>query len=155
MIQTGQELNYKNLLSFRKLMTQDEMKKEMKYLENFLKENELKIVGPKISTTFSVNQAIVPTMDIEILIPIDGSFTETEKYKLKDIFKLTNAIKVTHKGNPQGLQQNVLLIQKYIQEKKLTPIAGLYTVNINEVTIPDEFENYEAHLYLSISPNII
>lgn len=151
MIKTGQELYLKNLLSFRKSMTQDEMKE----LESFLKEKEIEVVGHKISTTFSVNQAMVPTMDIEILIPINKEFEETSKYKIKKEFKLTNALKVNYKGNPQGMQQNMLLMQQYIGEKKLIPISGLYTINIQEVKTAEEIDNYEADMYLAVSPNIL
>ena len=42
----------------------------MNDIDNFIKENGLKVVGPKLSTTFSVTQAMVPSMDIEILIPL-------------------------------------------------------------------------------------
>lgn len=155
MIKTGQELYLKNLLSFRKSMTQDEMKNEMKELESFFKEKEIEVVGHKISTTFSVSQAMVPTMDIEILIPINKEFEETSKYKIKKEFKLTNALKVNHKGNPQGMQQNILLIQKYIGEKNLIPISGLYTININEVKTVEEIDKYEADMYLAVNPNIL
>lgn len=43
----------------------------MNDIDLFIKENGLAVVGPKISTTYSVTQAMVPTMDIEILIPVD------------------------------------------------------------------------------------
>lgn len=154
-MEVGQELYIKNLLSFRKRMTQDEMKVEMKELESFLKEKQIKIIGHKISTTFSVSQAIVPTMDIEFLIPISKEFEETVKYKIKKEFKLTNALKVDYKGNPKGIQENILLMQKYIAENNLVPISGLYTITINEVQTADQLDKFEANIYLSISPNIL
>ena len=77
MIETCQELHLNNLLSFRKTLTQTEVQKEMNDIDSFIKENGLTIVGPKISTTYSITQAIVPTMDIEILIPVDKEFNET------------------------------------------------------------------------------
>ncbi|WP_242849771.1 hypothetical protein [Clostridium sp. C8] len=83
MIEIGQELYLKNLLSFRKQLTQAEVQKEMNDIDNFIKKNNLTIVGPKISTTYSVTQAMMPTMDIEVLIPVDKEFTETNMYKLK------------------------------------------------------------------------
>lgn len=153
MIKIGQELYIKNLLSFRKSITQDEMKTEMKELESFLKKKEIKVIGHKISTTFSVNQAMTPTMDIEILIPIDKVFEETAKYKFKKEFKLINALKVNYKGNPQGMQQNILLMQQYIGEKNLVPISGLYTITIKEIKTSEEIDRFEADMYLSVSPN--
>lgn len=155
MIETAQELYLNNLLSFRKTLTQNEVQKEMNNIDSFIKEKGLTIVGPKISTTYSVTQAMIPTMDIEILIPVDKEFDETDMYKLKKEFKLTNCLKVKHCGNPQGIQQNILLMQQYIKEKALIPISSLYTVNINEIKTQDELDKYEADIYLSISSNII
>lgn len=155
MIETCQELHLNNLLSFRKTLTQPEVQKEMNDIDSFIKENGLTIVGPKISTTYSVTQAMVPTMDIELLIPVNKEFNETDMYKFKRTFKLTNCLKVKHRGNPQGMQQNILLIQQYIKEKSLMPISSLYTVNLNEIKTQDELDKYEADIYLSISPNII
>lgn len=43
----------------------------MNSIESFIKDNNLTVVGPKISTTYSVTQSMTPTMDIEILIPVD------------------------------------------------------------------------------------
>ena len=71
MIETGQEIYLTNLLSFRKQLTQTEVQKEMNSIESFIKDNNLTVVGPKISTTYSVTQSMTPTMDIEILIPVD------------------------------------------------------------------------------------
>lgn len=155
MIETNQQLYLTNLLSFRKQLTQDEVKKEMNNIESFIKENNLTVVGPKISTTYSVTQAMTPTMDVEILIPVDKEFNETNMYKLKKEFKLTNCLKVSHKGNPQNMQQGILLMQQYIKEKYIIPISSLYTVNVNEVTSQDELDKYEADIYLSINPNIL
>lgn len=155
MLETNQELYLDNLLSFRKTLTQNEVQKEMNDINSFIKENGLTIVGPKISTTYSATQTMIPTMDIEILIPVNSEFLENDVYKFKKEFKLTNCLKVKHRGNPQGMQQDILLIQQYIKEKSLIPISSLYTVNLNEIKTQDELDKYEADIYLSISPNII
>jgi len=74
MIEEHQEFHANNLLSFRASLTQAEMQKEMQNLEKFINDNNLTIVGPKISTTYSVSQGIVPTMDLEILVPISSLY---------------------------------------------------------------------------------
>lgn len=99
----------------------------MNYIDNFIKENGLKVVGPKLSTTFSVTQAMVPSMDIEILIPLDNQFNDTDKYKCKNEFKLTNCLQISHKGNPMTFQNTIMKIQKYIEDNKLMPINSLHT----------------------------
>ncbi|SHH95062.1 effector-binding domain-containing protein [Clostridium collagenovorans DSM 3089] len=154
MIEINQELHLKNLLSFRKNLTQAELQKELIDIDSFIKENGLTVIGPKISTTYSVTQSMMPTMDIEILIPVDKIFSENHMYNLKKELKLTNCLKLEHRGNPQSMQQNIILIQQYIKDKGLMPISSLYTVSLNEAKTPDELENYVAELYLSISPNI-
>ena len=78
MLETNQEFYCKNLLSFRKTLTQNEMQKEFNSIDTFIKENGLTIVGPKISTTYSIIQAMVPSMDVEILIPVNKEFNDTD-----------------------------------------------------------------------------
>ena len=155
MIEEHKEFNINNLLSFRASLTQDEMQKEMQNLEKFINDNNITIVGSKINTTYSVTQGIVPTMDIEMLIPIDKEFQETEKYKFKPELKLINALKSVHKGNPQGFNDTVIEIQKYIQDNKLMSITSLYIVNVFEVKNQEDMDKFHAELYISINPNIL
>ena len=155
MISNNENLKFNSLLSCRKSLTHMEFGEEMKKLDKFILDNSLKVVGPKISTTYSISQAMVPTMDIEVLIPLEMEFTETTDYKFKPEFKLVNCLKLTHKGNPQGFNDSVMSLQKYITEEKLVPISTLYTVNIQEAKALDEAENFQADLYISISPNIL
>ena len=154
MLETNQEFYCKNLLSFRKTLTQDEMQKEFNSIDTFIKENGLTIVGPKISTTYSITQAMVPSMDVEILIPVNKEFNDTDIYKFKKEIKLVNCLKISHKGNPMIFQNSVMSMQKYIEENKLMPISTLYTVNIKEVKTQEEIDTYEADAYISINPNI-
>ena len=114
----------------------------MNDIDNFIKENGLKVVAPKLSTTFSVTQAMVPSMDIEILIPLDNQFNDTDKYKCKNEFKLTNCLQISHKGNPMTFQNTIMNLQKYIEDNKLMPISSLYTVNIKEAKTKEEMENF-------------
>ena len=79
------------MLSFRKTLTQTEVQKEMNDIDSFIKENELTIVGPKISTTYSITQAIVPTMDIEILIPVVRNLMKLICTSLKEHLNLQTA----------------------------------------------------------------
>ena len=155
MIETGQELYFSNLLSFRKQLTQAGVQNEINNVEDFIEENNLKVVGPKISTTYLVTQTMIPIMDIEILIPVDKEFTETNMYKLKKEFKLTNCLKASHKGNPMTFQNTIITLQKFIQDNKLIPISSLYTINIKEARTQEEMENFQAEAYISISPNIL
>ena len=154
MIEENQELRIKNLLSFRDTIAQSEMQSTITAIEKFITEKSLKAVGPKITTTYSISQAMTPTMDLEILIPINRSFESTEKYKFKPELKITNALKSVHKENPQEFNNSVMEIQKYIQDNKLMPITSLYTVTINEVKNSNDMDKFHAELFISINPNI-
>lgn len=93
MAETNRELYYKNLLSSRKTLTQDELQKEFNSIDTFIKENELTIVEPKISTTYSITQAIVHSMNIEILIPVSMQLYTSIKFKLTKLTIKTNNFK--------------------------------------------------------------
>lgn len=155
MIEINQSLEYSNLLSFRKNLTEKEFESEMMNLEKFLQEESIKVVGPKIMTTYSINQAITPNMDIEVLIPIEKKFRENNIYKFKSELRLFNCLKLTHKGNPQGFNDTVMSLQKYITEKRLSTISSLYTVNIREITDLEEADKFHTELFISINPNIL
>jgi len=155
MITLSNEISFKNLLSFRKALTQAELQEEMKKIEEFLTKNNLKKNGPTITTTFSVNQAMIPTMDIEVLIPLEGNIPSSDTYKIKKEFKLVNALKSSHIGNPAGMQQTVISIQKYIQENNLQPITSVYNVTIKEVKSAEEMDKLHVDMYIGLNPNIV
>ena len=161
--------NYDLFVDCSLLKTRDELKnavdkykifgrvspEQKREIIKLIKENGLKVVGPKLSTTFSVTQAMVPSMDIEILIPLNDKFNDTNKYKYKKEFKLTNCLQISHKGNPMTFQNTIINLQKYIEDNKLMPISSLYTINIKEAKTKEEMENFHADAYISISPNIL
>ncbi|WP_286906809.1 transcriptional regulator [Clostridium sp. UBA1652] len=155
MITLDNELEFENLLSFRSKVTQQELQEEMKSIELFMKTNSLKKVGPTITTTYAIQQAMIPTMDIEVLIPIEGQPVSNNRYIFKDKFRLVNALKISHKGNPVLLQQTVSEVQKFIQDKKLQPITSLYNVTIKEAKTPEEINNVQIDMYIGVNPNII
>ncbi|MEG0686728.1 MAG: hypothetical protein RR425_05525 [Erysipelotrichales bacterium] len=155
MIEENTFFEVDNLLSIRMNATNEELQKQLLDAYSFIKDNNLLIVGPKITTTYSIKQAMIPTMDIEILIPINTEFIDTNKYKFKSKLKLINTIKCSHKGNPQKFNDTVMNIQEYIIKNKLTPITSLYTVNINEPTSSDNMDKFHTDLYISINPNIL
>ncbi|ADL50580.1 transcription activator effector-binding protein [Clostridium cellulovorans] len=155
MITLDNEISFKNLLSFRKTLTQAELQEEMKKIEEFLNKNNLKKNGPTITTTYSVNQAMIPTMDFEVLIPLEGNMPFSDTYKVKKEFKLVNALKVSHIGNPAGIQQTVMGVQKYIKENNLQPITSLYNVTINEVKSVEEMDKLHVDMYIGLNPNIV
>lgn len=55
------------------------MQKQINSIDTFINQNELSIVCPKISTTYSITQAMVPSMDVKILIPVNIKDVKTQK----------------------------------------------------------------------------
>ncbi len=53
-IETGKSVEYSNLLAIRKKMSQVEIQQEMAAIGQFMKEHNLKKVGPIIMTSFSI-----------------------------------------------------------------------------------------------------
>ena len=153
MILEKQELKFNNLISLRKTMTQQDMPSEMEKIQQYLKDAGANKIGPIITTTFSVVQAIVPTMDMEILIPIDKKTEESEVFKFKKEFILTNAIKAIHKGNPMMLQNTFNEINSYMQLNNLQPISSAYNVTIHDAKDMSEIDSVEIHVYVGINPN--
>ena len=98
---------------------------------------------------------MIPSFDMEILIPVDNSFKDTDMYKFKKEITLTNCIKINYRGNPNNFQNSIITLQQYIQENKLVPISSLYTVNIKDIATKEDIENFEADAYVSIILNIL
>lgn len=153
MILEKQELKFTNLISLRKNMTQQDMPLEIVKLKQYLKASGATQIGPTINSTFSVIQAVIPTMDIEILIPIDKVIEQSEEFNFKKEFVLTNAIKVIHKGNPMMIQNTFNEINVYIQQNNLQPITSAYNVAIQDAKDMSEINNVEIHIYVGITPN--
>ncbi|MGH4119274.1 transcriptional regulator [Clostridium sp.] len=153
MIVEKQELKLNSLISLRKNMTQQEIPSEMTKLQLYLKSVGANKVGPSISTTFNVVQAVIPIMDMEILIPIDKEIGGTPEYKVKKEFLITNAIKIIHKGNPMMLQNTINEINAYMQLNNLQPITSAYNVAIQDAKDLSDIDNVEIHIYVGINPN--
>ena len=56
MIKLGKDLYFKNLLSFRKTLTQNEIQKEMNDIDNFIKENGLKLLLQSFQQPFQLHK---------------------------------------------------------------------------------------------------
>jgi effector-binding domain-containing protein len=151
-----QEFRLQNVISLRKKMTQQEMALEMKKLSEYVKEKGADKNGPVITATFGVEQkGFDQLLDMEILVPLNKDIASEKEYKLKKDFYLTNALKITHVGNPMTLQNTYNDLNRYIQEKCVQPITVAYTVMVNDVM--DSFKMDEAvmDIYVGVNPNNI
>ena len=105
MIETNKSIRLENLLSLRKKMTQQQINEEMMNIGKFLQENNIKKNGPIVTATFAIEEANgQPLLDMEILVPMEREAALPEKYKLKPVFHLVNAVYARDLGNPAQLQ---------------------------------------------------
>lgn len=149
-----QTLEMSNVLSYRGKMTQQEFQAKSQEIEKFLKETGASKTISAVTTTFSVEQGPNgPVMDIEILLPLDWEITPPVGYSWKPHFLLTNALKITHTGNPAGLEQSINELNQFIIQNKLVPISTGYNVTVKEAKTPMELDQMEIDVYVGISPN--
>ena len=122
-ILTKQIYEMENVISYRAKMTHKEMNIAMNRLMTLIKDNGLVKNGYITTSTFSIEKAgNTELVDIEILCPVDKICRLPQEYTFKPVFRLANAVKITHKGDPVNLQETANLLISYINENKLTPI---------------------------------
>lgn len=155
-IETNQTYEMNNVISYRAKMTQQEMNDIMNRLGAFIKDKGLTKNGYVTTTTFSVeNVSGTQLMDIEILCPVDKACDVPPGFAFKPKFKLTNAAKITHTGNPANMQASANELISYINQNKLTPITSLYNVTVNEPKSPTDIDNMVVDMYIGVSENIL
>lgn len=156
MIELNQTYEMSNVISYRAKMTQQEVNDTMNRLGAFIKDNGLTKSGCVTTTTFSVeNVSGTQLMDIEILCPVDKVCDVPQGFTFKPEFKLNNAAKITHNGNPANMQESVNELIGYLNQKKLTPITSLYNVTVNEPKSPPDIGSMVVDMYVGVSNNIL
>ena len=146
----------KNVISYRAKMTQKEMNIAMNRLMTLINDNGLTQSGYITTSTFSIEKVgSIELIDIEILCPVDKICRLPQEYTFKPVFRLANAVKITHKGDPVNLQETANLLISYINENKLTPITSMYNVTVREPKSPVDVDNMVVDMYIGVSDNII
>jgi effector-binding domain-containing protein len=152
-IATNQKLHVKNLITMRKKLKQADMPAQLKLLQDYIDKNGARKVGGGISATYSVDSSTM-AMEIELYVPLDKNPSSGD-FVFKPELLLTNCLKVSHKGNPQLLQNSLESLNKYVAENKLIPISVGFSVTVNEVTNTVDVEEFQVDTYVSISPNVV
>lgn len=150
------KLEMNNVLSFKGEVTKQEMIQIVKEMEQLVSENGAKRNGSIVTATFDIkkieNQIV---MAIQILVPLDRKIEPPNGYVFKPIFRLNNAIKLRHYGDPSNLQENMNKLTEYIIEKGLMPITPGYNVTINELHDKNDVESLIVDIYVGVSDNIL
>ena len=106
LISENHTLEFENVLSFRGNISAMQMNSVIAEVNGIIKKSKAEKVAPMMTTTRGVQVVDgQQMMDIEVLVPLSEKIKVPKEYVLKEKFKITNAVKITHKGNP-ALMQN-------------------------------------------------
>jgi len=156
-IKENENLQMKNVLSFRGKVTQKILADKRQEIENLINEFGAHSIHPAITTSYTVEQtAEGPVIDMEVLIPLDKDVSHEVMvknlpgYRFKPLFLLTNAIRLHHTGNSVPLEDSIKELYSYIKVRNLRPITSLYNITIND---PDDPKDLIIDLMVGIDPN--
>lgn len=150
----SQTLEMKNVLSYRGKVTQQEFALKSQEIQTIIEKSGAAKDGNIATTTYAVEQTESgQVMDVEILVPLDRKIEVPQGYTLKDELLITNALKISHRGNPALLQNAANELNSYIVSNGLVPITTGYNVTVKEAKDPSEIDSMEVDIYVGISPN--
>lgn len=149
-IKLNQELEVNNLLSFRGNVKPHELDSIIKDMEQKIKDANVERSGNPITATYAMD---TDGIEIEVLLPISKKMESIGDYKFKEKVRITNAVLLSYKGNPAGLQSVCNELNQFMVENQLQPITVGY--NITKHIDPNNVEDTEIDVYVGISPNIL
>ena len=149
-IKTNQELEVKNVLAFRGKIKPQELDGIVKDMEYKMKSVGAERIGNPITATYTVEK---DGIDVEVLLPINKEMDDIGAYKYKERIKIVNAVLLSYKGNPTGLQNACNELNQYMAEHQLQPITVGYNITKHIDTI--NVENTEIDVYVGINPNVL
>lgn len=149
-IKTNQELEVKNVLSFRGKIKPQGLDAIVKDMECKMKLVGAERIGNPITATYTVDK---DGIDVEVLLPISKGLNNIGAYKYKERIKIVNAVLLSYKGNPAGLQNACNELNQYMVDNQLQPITVGYNITKHIDTI--NVENTEIDVYVGINPNIL
>lgn len=152
-IETGAELKFENIASFRKKIKNTEVQQEIAAFMNELQQAGAVKNGPVITTTFSLEQTGSETLfDLEFLVPLKTPVPLSEGRKLKPLFHLVNALYTRYTGNPGDIEKVYGIINDYLVRHQLQQITTGYNVTVDEGN-PALGVWPTIEIYLGINPN--
>jgi effector-binding domain-containing protein len=156
MVEHGKELRFKNVLSLRKKIAQNDINGEILKIGKYLNDNGLKKVGPVTTVTFAAEViGSHPVLDIEILVPVDKVIEPSCDYCFKNVFHLVNAVYLQHKGNPSLLQDTYNQLTAYIKDNKFQQITAAYNVNVKELQLGQSMDEMIVDVYIGVNPSLL
>ena len=92
-------------------------------------------------------------LDVEVFLPFDWAVENTKNCFFKEMLKIVNAVVISYKGNPIGLQDACNELNQYIMKNWMQPITVGY--NLTKHVDPQNPDNTEIDVYVGISPNVL
>lgn len=146
----NQVLEVENLISYRGMVSNEELNHIIDDMHESINISGFKVVGGPITAMHGISDN---KNDIELLLPVSGKAIGIAKYNFKEKIKIVNALVVKFIGNPLFLQKACDEMNQYILDKKLTPITVGY--NMTRKVDPSNADNTEIDIYVGISPNTL
>lgn len=149
-------LEMENVLSYRGKVTQQQMFQITKEMQYIIDSNNANKTLSGVSATFAIDStSSVPMMEVEIMYPLDKPITVSAPYVFKPVFRLRNAVKIRHIGNPALMQNTANELMAFIQKNGLMPITAGYNVTIQEPSTPIDVDSLIVDMYIGVSDNIL
>lgn len=148
-----QQLDMRNLISFRGKLKQEELPSVMLRMKSYAEVQGAKVMGGPISVTYGMEQAKDGMVaDVEIMIPLDKVIFGTEEFVWKERIFLANAVKLQYAGSPAMFQAACNEMNAYMQEKKHVPITAGYIVTKGADQISGMVD---MEVYVGVTPNVV
>lgn len=147
---TRQTVHYNNLISIRKIISQQDVNQTLVEMGNYLKANGHQKTGPVITTTYS----IMPNgqFDMQIMIPIVQHGPIDQPYQMMPKFRLSQALHKKHCGDPVTLQATYDQLIAYINKAQLQQVTSAYNVMDDKIS---QAGYAEIDVYIGVADNII
>jgi len=146
-IETNQQLDMTNLISFKKKLRATELQEHVEKLITYISARGAKKLDGSISATYAVMGDV---MDIEVMIPINCEIPSNDEFLFKPEFRLTNCIKISHNDSVARLQETIEKLGQYITNHMLTPSSACFIVMHNEIATSNEVAKADIYVPISI-----
>lgn len=149
-IEFSQTIKFENVLSYRFSSELNVVSERIKEFETIIDKYKFDKIGNVFTGTYKsyVNDKNKVIVDMELMVPVNKRIKLIEdKFKIKDEFLLTNAMKVTFVG--KDVQDALPAINNYIISNELFPITPTYVMMTKQIN-NNEFEYL---IYIGLNPN--
>ena len=158
-ITTEQNVEMRNVLSYRGKVDQKLLMEKRKEIDDIMKRFGVRPIHPAITTTFGIEKTENgPIMDMEILVPLDKDISheiamaKIPGYRFKPHFLLANAVRLRHTGDTDTIENSIRELYKFMQVRDLKPITTCYNIPMND---PDDPKDLIMDMMVGVDPNIL